>query len=369
MHKLIVPICNRTNYSKLQPVLCKLKISGEVEICIVTSSDMAIDERANAIKDILADGFDIHSKIDCLMANDTLESMSKTIGISLIEHSSVYSLISPKAILVVGDRFDILPSVLSARLANIPILHLQGGERSGSIDDVIRDIVTICAERHYVSTDKSFENVNNIAKSKNIFNFGCPSVEHITNIPVGNYLDVKTFKKDYKNSFGIAPYEKYMLVVAHPNTNDEKDIDMDALLSSVLSFGLKTVVLYPNVDPFNFNIMKGIKNYQDSVIRVRHMPIEDFVKLMAHCTCVVGNSSSGIREAASFGVPVVNVGKRQENRERNKNTMDCGPTYEEIRESIDKSIKINKYPPENIYYKKNSSQNICDDILDYLKTI
>ena len=366
MHKIIVPICNRTNYSKLRPVLRTIKNTSKVDIDIVTSSDMAIDKRANAISDIIADGFNISHHIDCLMSNDTLDSMSKTMGLSLIEHSSIYTNVRPDAILVVGDRFDILPAVLSAKLSNTPILHVQGGERSGSIDDTVRDIITICADRHYVSTEKSYENVKKIAKTEYVFNYGCPAVEAINEINVGSYLDVAHFKKKYKNSFGIAPNEKYILVMVHPNTCDEKDINMDALLSSVLSFGLKTIVMYPNIDPFNSNILKGIKDYQNMIIRVRHMPIEDFVKVMAHASCMVGNSSSGIREAASFGTPVVNVGQRQINRERNLNTIDCGPTYEEIHKSIEKSLQIDKYSPDNIYYKKDCSINIANDIVSYL---
>jgi len=367
MYKIIVPICNRTNYSKLRPVVNKLKETGKVDIDIVTSSDMAIGHRANAVSDIISDGLNISHHIDCLMFNDTLDSMSKTMGLSLIEHSSIYTNVKPNAILVVGDRFDILPSVLSAKLSNIPILHIQGGERSGSIDDTVRDMITICADRHYVSTQSAYDNVQKIAKTKHIFNYGCPAVEAISATNVGMYLDVATFKKNYKNSFGIAPYEKYILVMVHPNTSNEHDVDMDALLSSVLSFGLKTVVMYPNIDPFNSNILKGIKDYNEMVIRVRHMPIGDFVKLMAHASCMVGNSSSGIREAASFGTPVVNVGQRQINRERNLNTIDSGSSYESIRESIDKSLLIGRYNIDNIYYKKDCSSQISKDILSYLE--
>jgi len=369
MYKIVVPICNRTNYSKLRPVLLKLNKTGKVDINIVTSSDMAIDKRANAIADIIDDGLIISNHIDCLMSNDTLDSMSKTMGLSLIEHSSIMTNMRPDAMLLVGDRFDILPSVLSAKLSNIPIFHIQGGERSGSIDDTVRDMITICADRHYVSTEKSYENVKKIAKTGHIFNYGCPSVESIVGINIGMYLDVKTFKKKYKNSFGIAPYEKYILVMVHPNTSNEHDVDMDALLSSVLSFRLKTIVMYPNIDPFNTNILKGMKDYNEMIIRVRHMPIEDFVKVLAHASCMVGNSSSGIREAASFGTPVVNVGQRQMNRERNANTLDCGSSYEEVRKNIEKSLKIERYEPNNIYYKKDCSLNISNDIIQYLDSM
>ena len=364
MSRIIVPICNRTNYSKLKPVLLGLK--NKIDISIVTSSDMAISHLANAIPDILYDGFKIDKSIDCLLMNDTLESMVKTVGISLIEHASFFANKNFDAMLLVGDRFDILPSVLSARMMNMPILHIQGGERSGSIDDTIRDIISICAERHYVATERSKENVLKIAKNKNVFCFGCPSVEIINSFPVGDFLDVSNFKKSYKHSFGIAPNENYMLVAVHPNTEDQNDIDMDVLLSAVVSFGMKIVVIWPNIDAFNFKIMEGVRDYEDRIIRVRHMPLEDFVKLIAHTSCMVGNSSAGIREAASFGVPVVNIGNRQAYRERNSNTIDCSNSFSDIKNAISQSLKIGSYPKENIYYKESCVKNICNDILEFL---
>ena len=368
MLKLSVPICNRTNYSKLKSILAYLKKNSKIDISIVLSSDMAIDKPSNAIADILSDGLSVSEKIDCLMKNDTLESMSKTMAISLIEHVTYFIKEKPNAVLIVGDRFDILPSVLSAKMLNLPILHLQGGERSGSIDDTIRDIITICADRHYVATEEAYNYVKMIAKSKNVFNFGCPAVEVVSQIPVGDYLDVSLFKKKYKNSFGISPNEKYLLVVVHPNTQDENDVDMDAILGACISFGLKMVVVYPNIDPYNSKILKGMKDYEEDIICVRHMPLEDFVPMMAHASCMIGNSSAGIREAASFGTPVVNIGNRQKGRERNKNVIDCLNSYEDIKKAISLSLEKGKYPIDNLYYKENTSINIGNDIIKFLES-
>jgi UDP-N-acetylglucosamine 2-epimerase len=97
------------------------------------------------------------------------------------------------------------------------------------------------------------------------------------------------------------------------------------------------------------------------------MPIEDFARLMAHSSCLVGNSSAGIREAASFGTPVVNVGKRQEGRERNENILDCGTTFEQIKQAVDAAIQHGKFKSKNLYYKANAAKNISDDIKHFLE--
>ncbi len=365
---LSVPICNRSNYSKLKPILLELKRrNAGIDIRMLLSSDMALENTPTAVDDINADGLSIDKKVNCLLMDDTLACMGKTIGVSMIEHSAYFESRRPDGLLVVGDRFDILPSVLSAKIQNIPIFHLQGGERSGSIDDTIRDLISVCSSRHYTATEKSKENVQKISRTNAVFNFGCPAVENILKIDVGDYLDTRTFKKKYQHGFGILPKEKYILVIVHPDTENDKDIDMNTLLEAVLSFDMKCVVIHPNIDAFNSRIMAGLKNHINRIIHVRHMPLEDFVKLMAHTSCMVGNSSAGIREGGSFGIPVVNVGDRQKNRERNKNTIDCDSSYNGIVSAIKKSLAIGKYDKENVYYKPDSIKNICDDIVKTLK--
>jgi len=369
MKKLSVAICNRSNYSKLKPILLELKNNTDIDIRIIASSDMALQHTPTAVPDIKNDGFNIDKQINCLLMDDTLACMGKTIGVSMIEHSSYFENHQPNALLIVGDRFDIMPAVLSAKIQNIPILHLQGGERSGSIDDTIRDLISVCATRHYVATEQSYKNVERIAKIKNIFNFGCPSIEAIMKVNVGEYLDTRTFKKQYHHGFGIAPHEKYMLVIVHPDTENEKEVDMDILLEAVLSFNMKCVVIHPNIDAFNSRIMTGLKDHSNRIIHVRHMPLEDFVQLMAHASCMVGNSSAGIRETGSFGTPTVNVGDRQVYRERNKNTIDCDNSYNGIVDAIQKSLSVGRYEKSNVYYQKDSTKNICADISAYLNQI
>lgn len=361
--KICVPIVNRTNYSKLKPILTYLKNNSSIKIEIVASSALVVDRIGDAIKDIERDAFIIKQKIECLMMNDTLDAMVQSSGVSLIQHASFYANSRPDTLLVVGDRFDIFPAVWAAKVMNIPIFHLQGGERSGCVDDTVRDLISICADRHYVATQKAYDKVMSIAHVKNIFHVGCPAVEYIQSLSVGEYLDVSTFSKKYKKSFGIKPYEKYAVVVLHPNTTQDNDVDMSLLLECVLAGGMKCVVLYPNIDAFYNKILDSIRPYSSQLICVKHMPLSDYAKLMAHATYFIGNSSSGIRETASFGIPTINVGTRQENRERNKNTLDCNGDKDSINHAICWALTADKFQSENIYFKENCSKHICENIL------
>lgn len=365
MQKLVVPISNRTNYSKLRPVL---KLLSNFEV--ILSSSIILEKYGNPEKDIIADGFPIVDRVDCLLMNDSPESMSKTCSVSMMCHSQIYSKIQPKAILATGDRFDMLPAVLSAHMMNIPILHIQGGEQSGSIDNSIRDIITVCSKEHYVSTQKSFDRVKLLTNSS-IYLTGCPAVEYISEIPVGEYLNVNSLYKKYKHDINLKPSENYLLIFVHPSTTDHENI-MDDILKVCTSFDMKCVLFYPNADAFNSDILTSIRQFADKLILIKHAPVEDFVKFMAHAKCMIGNSSSGIREAASFGTPVVNVGSRQEFRERNVNTIDvpyCSNFKNEIYSAVKHSIEHGKYNKENIYYKKMASKNIADLVTSFMSSL
>lgn len=343
--KLIVPMSNRTNYSKIRPVLLELSKSDTVDLRIVLSSGILLDQYGSGHKDILLDGFTISHRIDCLLNNDTLESMSKTFGLSAIEHSTLLALEHPDGILVTGDRFDILGPVLAAKMMNIPIFHIQGGEISGSIDDTVRNIITLCSSRHYVATDNALDRVKAfVTDSESVMNFGCPAVEMISGL-----------------EFVEPCYQNYFLIALHPNTTAKDDVDMNVILQVCQSFGKTCIVFHPNPDAFNKHILTAIKSNPLCKL-MTHVPIKEFVGLMARADCMIGNSSAGIREASSFGTPVVNVGNRQLYRERNTNTIDVQCDKDEIMSAINRSLAIRRYGNANIYFKPHSALNIAGDI-------
>lgn len=362
--KIVVPIVNRTNYSKLQPVLEVLK--DRLEIAVVLSSGIVVRELGDSADRIYDDGLSVVAEVDCLMMKDSLEGMSKSLGLSLIEHSSILEKENPDALLVVGDRYDMLGPVLSAKMMNIPILHLQGGEKSGSIDDTVRDVITLCSERHYVSTDVSYRRVSALlGKEDGVKNTGCPAVERVSSLPRTEYLEVGRFRKHFKDGIHLKRGEPYFMVIVHPDTTNPNDVEMEVVLKAVLSFGKKCIVIYPNIDAFNSHILHGIRHYKNDVICIKHAPLEDFVQLMSHATCMIGNSSAGIREAASFGTPVVNVGNRQDGRERNSNTIDVACDYHEIVAALEQSIG-KSFSGENVYFKEGCVEHICEDICSFI---
>jgi len=363
--KICVPITNRTNYSKLKYILFELRLRfGNPAINIVASSTILLEKYGKAIQDLESDGFQIAKRIDCILMNDSHEAMAKTVGLSTTEHASYFAEYKPDMLLVVGDRFDMLAPVIAASMMNIPIMHIQGGETSGTIDNTVRNVISKFSKYHFVATDLSRDHL--LAQgipAQTIFNFGCPAVEYINKIEIGDAFNGHKLSKRYKREININPDDKYLLIMVHPDTTAERDVDMDAILSAVGEFDLPALVFYPNADAKNFKIVSDISRHKENsrFYMLRHMPLEDFVHAMAHAACMIGNSSAGIREAASFGTPVINVGSRQNGRERNKNVIDVPSDKARICEAIAKYKDV-RFPKDNLYFKDGCTAQMVNFI-------
>lgn len=365
---ICVALTNRTNYSKLKSVLFELRQMQGIDCRLVLSSTILLERYGSSYQDLLRDGFEIDKKIDCVLMNDSHEVMAKTTGLSVIEHASYFGWRKPDLLLIVGDRFDMLGPAVSASMMNIPIAHIQGGELSGTIDNVIRDIITKFASLHFVATELSATSLHRFGiDQKVVFNYGCPAVEYVSKLPVGQAFDAQRLSKKFKRQIDIRPGERYFVVMAHPDTTNKHDVNMDVVLDAVARLTVKAFVFYPNVDAHNSEIVASIAKYKnnDNFYMVRHMPLEDFVYTMAHCSCMIGNSSSGIREAASFGVPVINIGYRQIGRERNPNVIDIGDRYETLENAIQQHMD-HRFDKRNIYYQPDCSSKIAHEIARFL---
>ncbi|MBL11177.1 MAG: UDP-N-acetylglucosamine 2-epimerase (hydrolyzing) [Acidiferrobacteraceae bacterium] len=365
---ICVALTNRTNYSKLKTVLFELSKYQTIDCHIVLSSSILLERYGSSYKDLEQDGFKIDKKIDCALMNDSHEAMAKTIGLSVVEHATYFARRKPDLLLIVGDRFDMLAPVVAAGTMNIPIAHIQGGELSGTIDDVIRDVLTKFSSLHFVATEGSAKNLIDFGiKKESVYNYGCPAVEYISKLDVGDSFDPAHITKKFKNPIHVAKDEKYFLVMVHPDTTNERDVDMKKVLDVISGFGLKTFIFYPNIDAHNAEIVSSIAKYNNNnnFFMIRHMPLEDFVYVMAHCVCMIGNSSSGIRESASFAIPFINIGERQIGRERNENTIDIGADYNSLEATIQKSMN-QKVGNSNIYYQEGCSNLIANAIAEYI---
>lgn len=366
LRNLFVATSNRSDYIKIKPVLQEMKNRNIPFNLVVSGSHMAL-KQGYTYKSIQKDKFEIKEMLTCQIEGTSLESMSKSVGLSVMEHSHFFAREKPSSIMLVGDRFDIFPVAIAASMMNIPILHIQGGEISGSIDESIRHTITKMSHIHFVSTEDAKRRVIIMGeKPKTVFNTGCPTVDMLN--------ELESEKLTLANLQNKSPVyanlkeKDYFMVVFHPVTTeiDHCDEAMETVLTAVESFGKHIVLIYPNrdagADSMVDVIMRRSRSY-DRYILNRHHDFNDYINLMVNSSVFIGNSSSGIRETSTFGVQTVNIGTRQHMRDRNKNVLDVDIDQEKIVNTINEALSAGRYPCENIYGDGNSSKQIVDILL------
>lgn len=361
---LSIILTNRTNYSKLRPIAVKLKKENIFNINFLISSASIIKKYGTIKNEIEKDGFNIEC-FDNLLLNDSHSAMGISFGVSSIHHSNYFSKNITDILLVVGDRYDTLAAVLCAKFSNIPIIHIQGGESSGSIDNVVRDLISRCANTHFVSTENSKKKLISMGINKNdIFNYGCPAVEEFVNI-CNRKSSIKDLSFFTKKKPLLREKEPYFVVLMHPDTTNEKDY-LNNVLFVLEKYNHKVFLFYPNIDANNAKMLSTMQSKlnNENFFIIKHLRFEDFVTLLKFSLCFIGNSSSGIRESASLGIPFINVGDRQIGREQNKNTISCSDNISSIKKALDRALNNFQFNNENIYYKKHTSELTAKKIIN-----
>jgi UDP-hydrolysing UDP-N-acetyl-D-glucosamine 2-epimerase len=339
-----------------------IKEHSSLELILIVTASHLLDDFGRTVEVIERDGFKPDSVVRTVAAGDDLVSMAKSVGLCTLELPSTYEFFNPDIVLIVGDRYDTLGTAISAALMNIPVAHIQGGEITGTIDESIRHAITKFAHIHFPATDMSAERIIKMGERPDmVFNVGCPAVDTMLSIDIGS-------REEISERFPINPEEPFLIMIQHPVTTEYELArqQIGETLKAISELNIQTIMLYPNVDPGSKDMVREIRMLEmagklNRVYKYKHIPFEDYVRLLAHCSCIVGNSSSGIRESCYFGTPAVNIGSRQTGRERGRTVMDVGHDSEEIKRLILESIEHGKYnPPEYIYGDGNAGQKIAD---------
>ena len=266
-------------------------------------------------------------------------------------------------VFLTGDRFEILPVALNCLFKNIPLIHLHGGELTyGAVDDSIRYAISKIARLHFVTTQQYKKRLLQIGENpKNVTVSGSPILEHVKNYAKYNFNELKKNMAYFKKPFVLCTY--------HPESSNYKSnlVNLKLLVKCLRKLKNHNVLFtYPNFDDGNQELIKYLRQIEKdkNFYLSKSLGIEKYFSFLKHCDLVIGNSSSGIIEAASFKKPVVNLGSRQQGREKGENILNCSFTEEKIDYSLKKALsdrfkkKVKKV--KNIYYKKNASKIIVD---------
>ncbi len=303
-----------------------------------------------------------------LIEGETPATMAKSTGLGLLELPTISDQLAPDIVLTVGDRFETMATTLAAAYMNIPIAHTMGGEVSGTIDESIRHAVTKFAHIHFPASREARERIIRLGeRPEDVHLVGCPRIDLVAEILAagGDGLDEHLFDTGVGERLDLS--KPFVLVSQHPVTTEygEGERQIAATLGAVREIGLPAVVLWPNADAGSDDVARGIRKWRERKLDegmhfFKNLPVASYVRLMKKAACLLGNSSSGIREGAYIGTPTVNIGSRQDRRERGKNVLEAGHDQAAIVAAIRRQVAHGPYASEPIYGDGKAGERIAE---------
>jgi UDP-hydrolysing UDP-N-acetyl-D-glucosamine 2-epimerase len=366
--KVCVVVTARPSYSRIRSALQAIKDHPDLELQLVVAASALLDRYGNAVQAIEHDGFTIAQRVYLVLEGENLVTSAKSTGIGLSELATVFDNLKPDAVITVADRYETLATAVAAAYMNIPVIHVQGGEVTGSIDEKVRHAVTKLSNLHLVSTTLARERVLRLGeRDDTVFVTGCPSIDIAAEVCARPALDFNPFEK-YGGVGPAADLSKgYLVVMQHPVTTEYEQAraQVEETLYAVRDFGLPVLWFWPNPDAGSDGTSKGIRVFRekekpDNFHLFRNMYPEDFLRLLVQATAIVGNSSVAIRECSYLGVPAVNIGSRQQGRERGANVIDAEHDRVQIGAAIREHIRRGRPASDHLYGDGRAGARIAD---------
>lgn len=361
-------ITARPSYSRIKSALEAIVARPGLELQLVVAASALLDRYGSAVRTIEADGFEIAARVYMVLEGENLASMAKTTGIGLLELATVFDHLKPDAVVTVADRYETIATAIAAAYMNIPLVHVQGGEVTGSVDEKVRHAVTKLSNLHLVATARAAERVVRMGEDpETVHVTGCPSLDLAAEVLLKPELDFDPFERYGGVGEGVSMKDGYLVVVQHPVTTEYEAArrHVTETLHAVTELGIPTLWFWPNVDAGSDGTSKGIRAFRETVRPrnihfFKNMAPLDFLRLVHNSLGIVGNSSVAIRECSFLGVPAVNIGTRQDGRERGPNVIDVGYDREAIMEAIRMHLARGRPPRSTTYGDGTAGRRIVE---------
>ncbi|HYT32618.1 MAG TPA: UDP-N-acetylglucosamine 2-epimerase [Thermoanaerobaculia bacterium] len=375
--KVCVVVTARPSYSRIKTAVRAIQQHPDLELQLVVGGSALLDRYGTAVQYIVDDGFDIAAKVYMVLEGENLAAMAKTTGLGLLELATVFDNLKPDVVVTVADRYETLATAVAASYMNIPVAHVQGGEITGSIDEKVRHAVTKLSNLHFPSTQPAAERILRMGeRPDSVFVTGCPSIDLAAEVLSNPTLDFDPFEKYGGVGAPLDVSAGYIVVMQHPVTTEYGQARNHALatLRAVHEIGMPTLWFWPNVDAGSDGTSGAIRQFRENenptnIHFYKNMAPTDFLRLIFHSRCLVGNSSVGIRESSFLGVPVVNIGTRQGGRDRARNVLDVGYGQAEIAEAIRERAGNGRFPSDRLYGDGGAGERIAALLADRPLTI
>jgi GDP/UDP-N,N'-diacetylbacillosamine 2-epimerase (hydrolysing) len=327
----------RSDYGIYFPILKKIQQDPALELVLIVGGMHLSPEFGSTVNILEADGFEPAAKVEMLLSSDSAEGVAKSVGIGVIGFAQAYSQLKPDLLLLLGDRFEMLAAAVAAVPFKIPMAHIHGGESTeGLIDEAIRHSITKMSHIHFASTEAHAARIRQLGEEPwRVTVSGAPSLDNLKSMKL---LSAQELERQHGLDLSKPP----LLVTYHPVTLDFENTEhqITELMAALKASGLPLIFTFPNADASGRKIIEMIQAFVKAMPQARitvNLGTEGYFSLMSHAGAMVGNSSSGIVEAASFKLPVVNIGDRQRGRFHAENVVDCGYSRDQILSAIKKA--------------------------------
>lgn len=379
MRKVCVFIGGRANYSSIKSVMRAIQKKKGLKLQVILGASAVLD-RFGKVEDLIRkDGFDPLYTFHNIVEGENPATMAKSTGLGLMDAAMIFKNINPDVLVVVGDRYEMMSVTLAAAYMNIYIVHTMGGEVTGTIDESIRHAITKFAHIHFPANEDSRKRIIKMGEDEDfVFNVGCPRIdlvaEELKNDSRSTLVDL--FKKYGGVGCSLNLDEPFLLVSQHSVTTEfgNNRSQIEKTLKALDVLGIPTIMLWPNSDAGGDDISKGIRTYREKknpkwLHLFKNLPTHMYIHLMNTTSCLIGNSSSGVREGSFIGTPVVDIGTRQNKRQRTENVLQVDYSVGEIIDGIKTQLVNGKYESNDLYGVGNAGEKIAEILTQNLPKI
>jgi len=363
MKRIAILTSSRADYGIYLPLLKALNEDPFFDLHIIAFGTHLSPFHGNSIDQIINDGFEVAYRIESMLVGDSPNAIATAIALTSLkfadfwkEHQMDFDLV-----FCLGDRYEMFAAVTAGIPFNIPFAHLHGGETTlGAIDNIFRNTITHASKHHFVSCEAHGERVAELTgKNENMYNVGALSLDNLTTLSL---LSVDEFL----NRFKIDLNHPTVLVTVHPETVSygKNEVYAEEIARTLLNLKrYQVLITLPNADTagtvLRNRFLKLPVESENRIHCIENLGSQGYFSAMKYCSFLLGNTSSGIIEAASFGKWVINVGDRQKGRHQSQNIIDVPFDHEIILKQIKKTKQNTPYTGTNIYYQGNAAQKIC----------
>lgn len=364
--KIAVLSCGRSDFSIYLPLLKKLKADSFIDLNIIAFGTHVSEFYGNTVKSFYKYGFDVEYELESIVLGDSPESISSSMGLTTTKFSSIWAKDKYDLIVVLGDRYEMFSAISASVPFNIPVAHLHGGETTkGAIDDKFRHCITSMSELHFVTTNNHAERVKQIlGEDRHIHNVGAPALDNL------HEVEYQT-KREFNEQWDIDLDQSTVLVTFHPETVAlEKNLEyVSELCQAMDQIDKQFVITLPNNDTLGTEVRAKIIAFSQKDPQKYHvveaLGTVSYYTCMKYCEYLLGNSSSGIIEAASFSKYVINIGDRQKGRDSGENIFHIPAQKDEILDTAKKIEELDTFDGSNIYGNGTATRKIVAIIKQY----